>query len=180
MGHQPFENWLLDEDPLSAPQRQELETHLATCPECTKLSHGWKEASALIQSTALVSPAPGFTQRWKGNLAKQRMIAQPRQVRLFFLSLVGIAIFSFALFAGLLAAFHITLADLAVSIAKAVSSLFTLWITAQAYINANLAGPIPLILWILFSTGVCLLIFVWIAAIVRISRRGAREHETNL
>jgi predicted anti-sigma-YlaC factor YlaD len=179
MDHQPFENWLLDDEKLTATQRRELETHLAACPDCKKVHRGWKEVAVLIQTVAMVSPQPGFSLRWKANLAKQKMLQQPRQVRLFFLSLLGIAVFFFALLTGLLVAFHISLADLVVGAAKAVSGLFSVWFSAQTFINANLAGPVPLILWILFSTGVCLLIAVWIAAIVRISRRGVRKNETN-
>ena len=34
MNHQPFENWLLSEEPLPPENKRELDTHLQTCDQC--------------------------------------------------------------------------------------------------------------------------------------------------
>ena len=38
MNHQPFENWLLDEEPLTAQQQRDLQNHLRDCTICSGLA----------------------------------------------------------------------------------------------------------------------------------------------
>jgi hypothetical protein len=70
MNHQPFRNWLLSEEELSAEQIQSLQEHLASCESCVQIKSSGKEMDALFQNLSQVSPAPGFTQRWQSHLAE--------------------------------------------------------------------------------------------------------------
>lgn len=38
MNHEPYEDWLLSGEELTADQQQSLDEHLAACPECAGLS----------------------------------------------------------------------------------------------------------------------------------------------
>ncbi len=86
MGHQPFETWLLEEDELTAVQRQELAAHLMDCAECLKLQNALTATSALLYTAEPVSPAAGFIERWQAKLARQRERQNRRQTWRFFLS----------------------------------------------------------------------------------------------
>ena len=69
MKHQPFETWLLEEQPITPEQKRELQSHLKICKYCSALY----ETGAALQSKQVASPAPGFTARFKKRLAVQRI-----------------------------------------------------------------------------------------------------------
>jgi len=79
MNHQPFREWLLSEEDLSAEQTQSLREHLAACEDCALIKSSGKEVDALFQSISEVSPAPGFTQRWQLHLAEYQSSHQQRR-----------------------------------------------------------------------------------------------------
>jgi hypothetical protein len=68
MNHQPFENWLLSEEPLSPQNQQALDEHLQICEHCNQLQHRWSGVLNLFQGTQEVGPAPGFLDRWQETL----------------------------------------------------------------------------------------------------------------
>lgn len=89
MNHQPFETWLLEEQPLNAAQKRELLEHLQVCSVCAALA----ETGALLRRRNLVSAPAGFSQRFQQRLLRQR--ARERKQRLWgmiLLLLAGVAL----------------------------------------------------------------------------------------
>lgn len=177
MGHQPFEIWLLGEQELTESQSQELAAHLVICPECQELRKSLAVTSVLLASPPQASPSPGFTERWKVNLAERRAIQHKRQTRLFFLSTIMGAIVALSGLIGVMNLANISIPDLFVSGAKMLAGLFNLAGDARFYLGSSLAGPLPVILWILVSVGFCLLIFAWFYMLWRISLQGVPRNE---
>ncbi|PWB54971.1 MAG: hypothetical protein C3F13_05830 [Anaerolineales bacterium] len=68
MNHQPFREWLLSEETLSAEQDQSLREHLATCEACNQIQASWMELEFIIKDAPQVEPMPGFTRRWQAHL----------------------------------------------------------------------------------------------------------------
>ena len=61
MDHQPFRNWLLSEEQLSAEQNQSLQEHLASCESCSQFKSSWKELDLFIPKfSSQVAPECGF------------------------------------------------------------------------------------------------------------------------
>ncbi len=175
MVHQPFETWLLDEEPLTFDQRRELEAHLRTCPQCQRLSANWSGVAGLMKATPPMQPAPDFTLRWKALRAERIAHQQPRQVRRFFLTLLVSCLVSLALLAVFFVVSQLSLTDALVSAAKGVTTVYSLWLDFQAFLTARLTGPLPLVVWILFTTGICILIITWIVTVLRVTTRGANK-----
>lgn len=75
MNHQPFENWLLDEAPLTPQQQRDLQNHLRGCAICS----GIADANLALQTTRLATPMPGFSDRLRPRLAAWRHEQQRRQ-----------------------------------------------------------------------------------------------------
>ena len=76
MKHQPFEEWLLNEEPITPEQKRELDLHLRTCEYCTALA----ETGRLLSSAKMVSPAAGFTTRFQARLAEQKIADRRRKL----------------------------------------------------------------------------------------------------
>ncbi len=76
MNHRPFEDWLLDDQPLSPQQQRDLQAHVRSCPACAAIA----ESNLALHSTRLVSPAAGFAERFQVRLAKRRREQRWRQV----------------------------------------------------------------------------------------------------
>lgn len=72
MSHQPFEAWLLSEEPLTPEQARSLEDHLRGCRQCTRLAGALQEVAALFRRAQPVSPSPGFVSRWHGAQSARR------------------------------------------------------------------------------------------------------------
>jgi hypothetical protein len=74
MNHQPFEDWLLNDKPITQEQKRELDMHMRTCAYCAALA----ETGLALKSVKKASPKPGFTNRFQARLA-ERKLAEQRQ-----------------------------------------------------------------------------------------------------
>ena len=74
MNHRPFEDWLLDDQPLTPEQKRDLRSHLRACDSCAAVA----EANLALRSAHLVSPAPGFSTRWEERLVAARRSQRKR------------------------------------------------------------------------------------------------------
>lgn len=76
MDHRPFEDWLLEDQPLTGDQKHQLNTHLKACPSCTALV----EVNLALRSARLVDPEPGFTNRFQFRLSARKQALRRRNV----------------------------------------------------------------------------------------------------
>ncbi len=76
MNHRPFEDWLLDDQPLSPEQKRDLQSHLRICTACSAIA----ESNLALHSTRAISPAPGFRDRFQTRLAQRRREQRWRQI----------------------------------------------------------------------------------------------------
>ena len=79
MNHQPFENWLLQDEPLLPDEEQALQAHLAVCLNCQELESTWKGVAHRLKHAQMAAPADGFSERWKQKLALEQQRRQRRQ-----------------------------------------------------------------------------------------------------
>lgn len=87
MSHQPFENWILDEPPVTPDEKQELAKHINECPECGHLVEGWKSVQHSIRVSEMYSAPADFTAKWSENLARRKREQEKRQARILITSL---------------------------------------------------------------------------------------------
>ncbi len=180
MGHQPFETWLMEEHDLSSAEKQELSAHLGSCPACTTLKDNLETTGLLMKTAAVVSPRPGFSERWKVTQAERRAIQHRRQNRIFLLSsFAGAAVCLGGLYA-VLRITNFTFADLLVFLARVAAGLIGFFDQARVFLGVNVSGPLSLIFWILVSSGFCILVLIWIYTLWRISFQGAFKNEKDL
>jgi len=86
MVHQPYEAWLLDDDPLTSEQERDLRVHLRNCPHCAALAR----ANLTLRAAAVVAPPGGFVLRFQERLAAQRQAQRRRSmIGVFLLILIG-------------------------------------------------------------------------------------------
>ena len=151
MNHQPFENWLLSEEPLTDEQSQALKMHLDTCEKCCQIESAWDGVQSLVREAPILAPAPGFTVRWQERQAAQRRKNHQRQSWILFVITGGIA-------AGLFVALGISILSvvkepdqlLIFSVYRLVSFLIQVE-AAGGFLTQmmkSLASAIPLAVWI--------------------------------
>jgi hypothetical protein len=76
MNHQPFEDWLLNDKPITQEQKRELEMHMRTCAYCAALA----ETGIALKSVKKASPQPGFANRFQTRLAERKLAEQRRRL----------------------------------------------------------------------------------------------------
>jgi hypothetical protein len=152
MNHRPFEDWLLEDQPLNPTQKRELDAHLRACKVCSAIA----ESNLALRSARLVAPMPGFTSRWQERLVLARR-AQRRRTLLgtLFFSLGGLLLL--AVLAGPILVSLI--GSPAEWISTVVHALLFLYTTTMAVAEAGsvlfrvLPGFVPPFVWlVLFST----------------------------
>ena len=179
MSHQPYETWLFDEAELSSEQAQALGAHLLECQPCRELQTAWKSLEMNIQIPPLVSPQPGFSQRWRASLAERLARQQVLQVK--------------RLFIGLLVATLITLLLMVVVIFLSASPVNLMVAVFESITNLIIRGNqiqriivpwldtvppiIPIAGWIIFSSLLSLLTLSWIYSLWRIFTKGVYKNE---
>ena len=85
MNHQPFEEWLLNETPMTLEQKRELDLHVRSCAYCSALL----ETGMVLRSVKMVAPADGFSVRFQARLAERRLVERRRRVWGSILFLIG-------------------------------------------------------------------------------------------
>ena len=83
MNHRPFEDWMLEDQALTAEQKRDLQSHLRTCTQCAALA----EVNLALGAAKAAAPAAGFANRFQVRLAAQRQV-QRRRIFWGFLILV--------------------------------------------------------------------------------------------
>jgi hypothetical protein len=76
MNHQPFEDWLLNDKPITQQQKHELDLHMRTCAYCAALA----ETGMALKSVKKASPKAGFTDRFQARLAERKLAEQRRRL----------------------------------------------------------------------------------------------------
>jgi hypothetical protein len=126
MDHRPFEDWLLEDPPLTGEQKRQLQAHLRSCPTCAALH----EVNLALAAARPVAPAAGFRARFQVRLAAHKA-AQRRRLAAGLLSLsVGVTAILFWLAWPVVQA----LGEVPSNFLSVLFNLFVqAWISFQAY-----------------------------------------------
>lgn len=76
MDHQPFEDWLLNDERLTAGEEWELNLHLRSCAQCAILAR----ANRALRAAPMSRPPTGFTLRFQEKLAAERKAHRIRNI----------------------------------------------------------------------------------------------------
>ena len=76
MNHQPFEDWLLNDMPITHEQKRELDLHVRTCAYCSALV----ETGLALKSVKKASPQTGFTTRFQARLVQRKLAERRRRI----------------------------------------------------------------------------------------------------
>lgn len=177
MEHEPFETWIIAEMPRDQEQERALQAHLQECARCRQLLQGWKDVHANLGTVAMASPAPGFSQRFQNSLAERRALAQRRQARRTLLGFSSLAIVLFVALVIQLLLVSSPVDWLVKLIEVTLTTLTDLHVLRSFFISWLPYVPIsiPLVLWILLSTGFVVLVVGWLFTLWRVTMQG----ETN-
>jgi len=175
MNHQPFETWILTEEPLTPEQAQALHEHLDECDACTRLSAAWNSVGRLLQTTPAAKPAAGFRVRWQARLEREQQLAKRKLDRRQ--SWILLSIYSGGALVILLL---IVLQALLIFDSPADLLLAGVYRFSAAYTNLNvieellttlvtvLITTIPPVYWMAFAAVLGMLSLTWIFSLQRL------------
>ncbi|MFH1185704.1 MAG: hypothetical protein V1755_11815 [Chloroflexota bacterium] len=169
MNHQPFENWLLDDEPLTIQQERELQMHLRGCTACA----GIADSNLALHSRRLVTPPPGFTDRFRPRLADWRREQLRRQaLGTIVLVVAGLALLYALAWPAILDAMRSPAAWLGLITAYLVGMFTFLSVFAQvgSILLRNLPDIVPPAAWFAMFVAGCVLGSLWIVTMRRLAR----------
>jgi predicted anti-sigma-YlaC factor YlaD len=176
MNHQPFDQWLLSDDPLLPEDQSVFEDHLNACQQCRDLQGAWLGVAELFQEVPEVEPAAGFSQRWMARLENEKQMDQVMRHR--WQSLILLILFANVItgLVILLGTQFLTTFDTPLSLV--MSGIYRLTSTVKM-INAiqnisitllrTIIGVVPTGLWALLGLGLVGSIATWIISILSLS-----------
>ncbi len=169
MNHRPFEDWLLDDQPLTPGQQRDLQSHLRECSACAALA----ESNLALQSVHMAAPAAGFTFRFQTRLEENRKAVRLRQT-------IGTLVLVIGGFGLLYWLFNPALTAIVQSPAEWITTLVGYFLFAFATIrvwseiSVILFGVLPEIIsplgWLVVMTAVGGLSLLWTVSIWRFTR----------
>jgi hypothetical protein len=86
MNHRPFEDWMLEDQAMTAEQTRDLQSHLRTCTQCAALAG----VNLALASARVVAPAAGFADRFQVRLAAQRQAQRKRNFWGFLILVISV------------------------------------------------------------------------------------------
>ena len=168
MDHQPFEDWLLNDERLTAGEEWELNLHLRSCTQCATLAR----ANRVLRAAPMSRPPAGFVLRFQEKLIAERKAQRIRNI-------AGLALI---LAVGLGVIFLLTPAYLT-GVSTSPTQLVLGWSTRLIYIGLtlrsisqtgnmfiDLIALIPTNVWLLSFAALVGGGFVWFASSKRFTR----------
>jgi len=76
VNHLPFEDWLLNETPVTPEQQRDLDLHLRNCAYCSALA----ETGRMLSTSKMATPIPGFTARFQTRLAERKIVERRKKL----------------------------------------------------------------------------------------------------
>lgn len=167
MNHQPYEDWLFGDEPLTPDQAAGLQAHLRACPACQQKATAWQALVFDLRDPPLASPAPGFTQRWTERLEADRHRLHRRQTAIALAYSLGAAalIFSSLLILAL-PVFQSPQTILWTYLARLVS-LLSLANTTTGLLGSlfrSVTQTTPLVFWVLFAGLLTEMAVLWLVS----------------
>jgi hypothetical protein len=169
MNHQPFEDWLLANEPLTTGQKSELQSHLRTCTSCSALA----EVNMALRSVQQAAPAAGFADRFHVRLEAGKRALRRRNIwgfLLLTLAVIGILLWiAWPVLSPVIQSPVNTLAPW-------LSYLIALWTSLQAMGHVSklffevVPGFVPPVLWLAVVLGAGGWGLLWIVSLMKITR----------
>jgi hypothetical protein len=169
MNHQPFEDWLLEDEHLSVQQERELQIHIRSCTSCAAIA----DSNLALHSRRLIAPAPGFSARFQPRLVAWRQEQLRRQaLGTIILVLAGIALLYTLAGPAMLEAVRSPAAWFREITVYIVALLTFARVLGQVggVLLRNLPDLMPAAGWWAMLTGACVLATLWIFTIRRLAR----------
>jgi anti-sigma factor RsiW len=162
MNHQPFEDWLLSDEPLTPEQARALQDHLRDCETCPPLAEAWQVVQDEIEAAPHASPAPGFSQRWQAHLKEKRIQERHRRIWLAggagLVGLVGLILLAIPLLG------NFSPTEILVRLVYGLSLLVVRTTQVGVLLADTFSGisiVIPITLWVLIATSLSILGLFW-------------------
>jgi hypothetical protein len=169
MNHQPFEDWLLNDERLGPVESRELLSHLRACRECASLANSGR----ILRVAGLVAPKLGFADRFRDRLVEYR--AQERRRRnwgfvvLAAAGLSGLGWSAAPLAMDLAAAPAATMSGWLRDVLVLTSSIRALWEIGQVAIRLA-PGLVPEYAWMSLVSAMAGLGLLWSVSVWRLRR----------
>lgn len=174
MSHEPYEQWIYDDEDLTQEQEQAMQAHLNGCSDCQQIDQTWKDVRKQMRSLPMASPQAGFSQRWHASLAERRQIQEKIQIRRFLIILFSSSAAILVLLAGMILISSTPIDWIAAGIKSLFTVLFAATTTTQEVLSwlSVLPASIPLIVWIVGTSSLAILSVTWMYFMWRISKKG--------
>lgn len=169
MNHRPFEDWLLNETPITLEQKRDLDAHLRGCRHCSAIA----ETNVALRSVKKVAPPAGFTMRFQARLAERKLAERRRKLwGAILFTLGGLALLTWLTFPYLVTFFASPATFISALVEWGIFLITTLQALTQAgSVLVNVVpGFLPPFAWMILISAFAGIGLLWSVSIWRFSR----------
>jgi hypothetical protein len=169
MDHRPFEDWLLNDQPLAADEKRQLNAHLQLCSSCRALA----EVNLALNTVKMAVPSTGFVNRFQVRLTAQKKALRRRNIWGFLLLVVSVLsvliLITWPVFTSLLQ----SPVDL---LGSSLGALLSFWATMDAMLHAGFVlfriapGFIPGFIWTVVLFAACGWSLLWVFSLIKFTK----------
>ncbi len=169
MDHRPFEDWLLNNQILSADENRQLNAHLQACSSCSALA----EVNLALKSIKMAAPAAGFAERFQVRLDAQKKALRRRNIW-------GFLVLTCSVISGLFWIAWPVFKSLVQSpvdwLASWLSTVVSIWASLEALFQGGrvilkvLPGFIPIYIWIVVLLVAGGWSFLWVFSLMKFAK----------
>jgi hypothetical protein len=174
MDHQPFEQWIFDDNLHSGQQDKLLLEHLEQCNDCVKLDRAWAEIEKELQKPVMLAPSPGFSNRFQSRLA-ERLAEEHHKQAIKSLVVIGTGILiTMAAFVTWLIFSH-SIGDVIVQSVSLFSNIVQTFFNFRSMMVQFLRHTpafTPYLIWIMIAGWGAILASLWGMTVWKLSRQG--------
>ena len=176
MNHQPFENWLLSDEPLSPDDNRDLEEHLEICQHCQDLQEAWSGVLDLFQDVPELEPTPGFVNRFQDYLMMEKQMETSVRYRWQSMIMLTLIINAVAGLVVLLGTQFLTIFDSPISLLLSgiyrLASFVALINVVQNFaltLYHAITSIVPTGIWVVLALGLVGSVATWIISITSLA-----------
>ncbi|MFT3893240.1 MAG: hypothetical protein QM730_16545 [Anaerolineales bacterium] len=169
MNHRPFEDWLLNDAPITSEQKRDLDAHLRGCRHCTAIA----ETGVALHSVKKVAPPAGFAMRFQARLAERKVAERRRKLwGAILFTLGGLALLTWLTFPYLVTFFSSPATFISALVEWGIFLITTLQALSQAgsVLVSIVPGFLPPFAWMILISAFAGIGLLWSVSIWRFSR----------
>jgi hypothetical protein len=177
MDHQPFEDWIFEQNKITEEENKKLRNHILECDQCTDLRTSWAQVESILIDAPMAAPMPGFSKRFAANMVVKKHQEQQKQ-SIRYLLIVGLVLLFITLLLLSSLFFSYSAGEIIIGATSAITGFIQRFINLRSMIYQFVYNIPPLVVvavWLIIAVWGLVMTPLWGVTVWRVSKLGVGQ-----